>query len=444
MHKLFFFVLIGVFALSTSASLYAREVPPPSDESDLIDDELDIEFMDEIVLVEEKKSPLNYSGFLDARYGTRFKQTDLFDNQATLAEFRLQSKVKFETQGVKFILKADLLHDAVLDESKVDWREAYVELPSSEFAQIRVGRQNILWGLGDLLVVNDLFPKDYSGLYSGRDAEAEYMVKPSDAIRTSFFIADSALDIVFSRFEPSDIPHGEKLSYYNPFLGTVVGEDNPLNIKENSSNVWMIRWNKQLFNQEIAFYHNRSYWQTPEGIDLHTGQAYHPELNTYGASSRGELGVGIYSAELAYFDSVEDADGDNYLVRNSEYRYILAYEFELAADLNMSMQWYHETHLQYAQYLASLPEGMLAKDEHYNLLTLRLNQMLLSQKMTLSFFAFYSPSQNDSYVRLNMFHKFDDQWTVNVGANIFNGPQTAQFGQLKENSNYFASIRYSF
>ncbi|NQZ89700.1 MAG: hypothetical protein HRT54_19175 [Colwellia sp.] len=64
-----------------------------------------------------------------------------------------------------------------MNESKIDLREAYVELPPNEYMQVRIGRQNILWGLGDLIVSNDLFPKDYSGLYSGRDAEAEYMVK---------------------------------------------------------------------------------------------------------------------------------------------------------------------------------------------------------------------------------------------------------------------------
>lgn len=444
MQKLFYSFFLVVLTFGIPKILNAQETVKQSAQQESIDDELDVVFLDEIEMTAEEQSIIDFSGFLDTRYGTRIEKSALFDKQATIAETRLQGNIKFSFNDYKFNIKADLLHDDIINESEIDLREAYVELPPNEYMQVRIGRQNILWGLGDLIVANDLFPKDYSGLYTGRDAEAEYMVKPSDAIRTSFFINDSALDIVYSKFEPSDVPDGERMSIYHPLLGKTVGEDQSLQVKDNHKNVWMLRWNKQIFNQEIALYYNRSYWQTPEGIDLQTGKMYYPKLNSFGLSSRGELGVGIYSAEIAYFDSEEDEDGDNFWVRNSEYRYILSYEFELATDLNMSMQWYHETHLQHDDYLKSLPDNIIAKDEKYDLLTVRLNQMLLSQKMTLSLFAFYSPTQNDSYVRLNLFHKLNDQWVVNIGSNHFNGQQTGQFGQLKENSNYFASIRYSF
>lgn len=444
MRTLFGYFIFGVLSFSIHNVLNAQEIIIKETLQETVDDELDIEFVDEVEIVKDKSSAFDFSGYLDTRYGTRIKETALFDEQATLSETRLQGNIKFRANEFKINFKADLLHDGINNESKIDWREVYVELPSSEHMQVRIGRQNILWGLGDLIVVNDLFPKDYSGLYAGRDAEAEYMVKPSDAIRTGIFFGDSALDIVYSKFEPSDVPDGERMSFYNPLLGKTVGEENPLNIKDEHNNAWMLRWNKQLFNQEIALYYNKTYWQTPEGIDLQTSQAYYPKLSSYGISSRGEFGVGIYSAEISYFDSEEDKEGDKFWIRNSEFRYLLAYEFEFAADLNMSMQWYHETHLQHDNYLASLPANIIAKDEKYDLLTLRLNQMLLSQKMTLSFFAFYSPTQDDSYIRLNLFHKFDDQWIINIGTNLFNGQQTGQLGQLKENSNYFASIRYSF
>jgi hypothetical protein len=444
MQKLFYSFFLLLLFLGIPKILNAQDTVMQSNQQEPLDDELDIVFIDEIVMTSEESKSIDFSGFLDTRYGTRIETTELFDKQATIAETRLQGDIKFSVSDYKFNIKADLLHDAIINESEIDLREAYVELPANEYMQVRIGRQNILWGIGDLIVSNDLFPKDYNGLFSGRDAEAEYMVKPSDAIRASFFINDSALDIIYSKFVPSDVPDGERLSIYHPLLGKTIGEDQSLHIKDDHENAWMLRWNKQIFNQEIALYYNRSYWQTPEGIDVQAGQMYYPKLNSFGLSSRGELGIGIYSAEISYFDSTEDKNGDKFWVRNSEYRYILSYEFELATDLSMSMQWYHETHLQHDNYLTSLPENIIATDEKYDLLTLRLNQMLLSQKMTLSLYTFYSPTQNDSYVRLNLFHKFDDQWMINIGSNHFNGQQTGRFGQLKENSNYFASIRYSF
>jgi hypothetical protein len=248
------------------------------------------------------------------------------------------------------------------------------------------------------------------GLYYGRDAEAEYMVTSSDALRTSIFLDDSTLDIVWSQFVPWDVPTGERFSYFNPFLQQTVGEKNVLDIKENHSGSVMARWSTNLLGQEVALYYNRSRWQSPDGFNPQTQELFYPRLNTYGFSTRGELGKGILSLDASYYQSAQDKEGDKFWICNSEIRFILGYEFELATDLNVSFQWYQEQHQQQSQNLSSLAPGMEAAPREYNLLTMRLNQFLLSQKMTLSMFLYYSPTQKDSYFRLNMFHKFDDHW----------------------------------
>ena len=147
------------------------------------DDELDIEFDDELDIefeendVDTKQEPVNsnlkFRGFIDTRWGNRIHTSGDFDNQKTLFETRLQTSIRYKLNQFKFNLKADLVHDDIIDGTSIDVREAYIELPSNDLAQIRIGRQNITWGLGDLVAVNDVFPKDFLGLYYGRDAEAE-------------------------------------------------------------------------------------------------------------------------------------------------------------------------------------------------------------------------------------------------------------------------------
>lgn len=410
-------------------------------------DELDIVFEEEQVSNNQRKYPeqrLKFRGFIDSRWGTRVRDTNDFNRQETLFETRLQSSIRGKWHHYKINLKADIVHDDIIDGSYLDVREAYIELPPNDHYNIRIGRQSILWGLGDLLVANDLFPKDFLGLYYGRDAEAEYMVTPSDAIRSSFYFKNSSLDVIFSRFEPSAVPTGQRFSYFNPFTQSIVGEDMALNIIEPDSNAIMARWNTTIFNNELAFYYNRTYWQTPDGFDPQNGTFFYPRLNTFGFSIRHEWGPGIFSLDAAYYQSLDDQDGDKFWIRNSETRFIMGYDFELAKDLNIGLQWMQEKRQSQNNYRNNLPEPFQALPSEYNLLTLRLNKFLLNQKMTLSMFTYYSPTQSDRYVRLNVFYKFDDHWMINIGSNHFSGEANGRFGQLSDNSNYFAALRWSF
>ena len=43
----------------------------------------------------------------------------------------------------------------------------------------------LTWGTGDLLFINDLFPKNWKSLAIGRDDE--YLKDPSGAVKASFF-----------------------------------------------------------------------------------------------------------------------------------------------------------------------------------------------------------------------------------------------------------------
>lgn len=415
--------------------------------TEVIEDDLGIEFVGKIEPKQkpvEKQGGYELRGFIDTRYGTRLEHTDYFDRQTSLAETRAQGDLRFKASDYEFNIKADLTYDDVIDGAYVDVREAYVELPANQYAQVRIGRQNIMWGLGDLLVANDVFPKDFMGLYYGRDAEAEYMVLSSDSVRASVFLPGSTLDLVFAKYRPWDIPTGERFSYFNPFLQQITGEKNVLDVKDNDKIAFMSRWGGNFSGKEVYLYFNYSYWQSPEGFDPQTQQLYYPRLNTYGFSIRNELGAGIFSLDTAYYDSVEDGHGDKFWIRNSETRFILAYDFELVKNLNLSFQWYQEQHRDHDEDVISQPAGFNALPKYYNLYTMRVNQMLMSQKMTLSLFIFHSTTQKDTYLRLNLFYKFNDHWMTNIGLNNFTGDEQGRLGQLKHNSNAFAAIRWSF
>jgi len=65
--------------------------------------------------------------------------------------------------------------------------------------------------------------------------------------------------------------------------------------------------------------------------------------------------------------------------------------------------------------------------------------------MTVGLFNFYSPTDRDGYLRVNISYKISDSLTVSAGGNIFYGSRISSFfGQLKDNSNIFTALHYDF
>ncbi len=132
-------------------------------------------------------------------------------------------------------------------------------------------------------------------------------------------------------------------------------------------------------------------------------------------------------------------------MRNSELRFLIGYEQEIAKDFIAGAQYYLEYMMDYDDYRRTLPPGVPAKDEDRHVLTLRLTKLMMNQNLNLSLFTFYSPSDEDGYLRPNVHYKVDDHWSVEVGGNFFLGEENHTFfGQFDDNTNVYTGIRYSF
>ena len=156
------------------------------------------------------------------------------------------------------------------------------------------------------------------------------------------------------------------------------------------------------------------------------------------------MNKGILSTEVGYYDSKDDSRGTNPLINNSEMRYLIGYSQEIARDFTAGMQYYVEQLLDYSEYRAALTAGT-ARDRYRHLLTLRLTKLLMNQNLRCSVFGYYSPSDDDVYLRPSINYKASDNTAFEVGANIFWGenPHTF-FGQFEDNTNVYGAVRYSF
>lgn len=390
--------------------------------------------------------PVEMHGFYEVRGGYRL-QNDKYQKDMSIMEGRFQFDLfsYFDWGDVK--VKGDALGDLVTEEGDFDLREANVFTRPTDFMDLKVGRQILTWGTGDLVFINDLFPKDWQSFFIGRDTE--YLKAPSDAAKVSLFGDWANLDITYTpKFDPDRYIKGERISYWNPNLGRTAGRD--AIIHTDKPDEWFrdseiaARLYKNIENYELAFYGYSGYWKSPGGQDPSTNQAIFPDLNVYGASLRGTVGEGIGNVEIGYYDSADDQSGNDPMINNSEMRYLVGYTQEIGKDLTMGLQYYIEQMLDYGAYRRNLPSGP-ARDEDRHLTTLRLTKLLMNQNLRLSLFTYYSPSDKDVYMRPNANYKASDNMAVEVGSNIFFGdyPHTF-FGQFEDNTNIYTSLRYSF
>ncbi|MBN1906886.1 MAG: hypothetical protein JW927_17530 [Deltaproteobacteria bacterium] len=406
---------------------------------------------------ETKSFLASVTGFIEARGGMRLNN-DPYEKDTSLGELRLQFKA--EKQLGRFLIRNsnDIYYDAVAEERSVhlekgkgfiDLRELSLSFSALDNMDIKAGRQILTWGTGDLVFINDLFPKDWQSFLLGRDTE--YLKAPSDAVKASIYTEKINMDIVFMpKFDPDRFITGERLSYWNGYR--TAGRDSIINAER--PNNWLndyelaVRFSKNINGNEIAFYGYHGYWKSPGGIDPFTFRYIFPELNVYGASIRGQAGRGIGNIEAGYYDSRDDSNGDNPFINNSQIRFLVGYEQDLpmvASDLTAGLQYYLEHMMDHDEYLDILSPGSPAADEDRHLFTLRITKLLLNQNLTCSLFTYYSPSDQDLYIRPNISYKFTDDWKGEVGANIFSGecPHTF-FGQFHENTNVFIAVRYNY
>ena len=391
--------------------------------------------------------PLELHGFLEARGGLRLRDDPHESKTATMEETRLQLHLFKILDGAKFRIKSDFLYDGVVKGTEVDLREASAAFTPFNFMDLKVGRQIVTWGTGDYIFINDLFPKDFNSFFIGRDDE--YLKAPSDALKASFYTKVVNFDFVYTpRFDPDRFINGEGLSYFNPQLGRLAGEDaiiEPQKRKEwfDDSEI-ALRIHRDIKGYGLALYGYHGFWKSPLGFDPQAGQATFPNLSVYGASIRGKIWKGIGNFEMGYNDSRDDRSGKNPFIPNSQLRFLTGYEQELAKDFTAVVQYYLDKTLDYGAYKSTLPQGFQAADEYRHVITLRLTKLLMYQNLKLSLFTFYSPSDQDVYLRPNIHYRINDQFSAEAGANVFFGEKDSTFfGQFRDNTNLYLGLRYS-
>src|SRR3990172_7415604 len=157
--------------------------------------------------------PVRIHGFLLGNYAVRTSDEHPASGEGgrfLWADERLRVELSGDTAkgNLSFLFKGDLFHDAVANKMDGIVSEGYLDYSRPRF-DLRLGRQIVTWGVGDLLFINDVFPKDWSAFFSGRPLE--YLKVGVDAAK--LHVATPALNaelVVIPFFRPDELPGSER------------------------------------------------------------------------------------------------------------------------------------------------------------------------------------------------------------------------------------------
>ena len=400
-------------------------------------------------------SELSVHGFLQTNDSVRVNGDNpqgAKEGNLILGEERVQLKGSFYPQKSKIgvFAKSDFYHDWVEGNWAFDLREGYLDFTQDRWG-VRAGRQIITWGVGDLLFINDVFPKDWEAFYSGRPLE--YLKIGVDSLKLDMY-SDfvSAEAVVMPFFEPDDLPSVGRFHFFDPYPDKPNRElEKPESAFKKFGNMeYALRVYRSIGDIEFGAYAYKGFFRSPamKADDFNAPKilsSFYPELAVYGLSAQRSALGGIVSTEYGYDDSWDDRSGKDPGIPNSRSRFLIGYQKAFPEDFTVGIQYYGELMHHYGPYEANLPSAFAKRKELHQYITLRLTKLLKYQTWKLSSFTFYSPDEEDFFITPEVSYNFTDNLLGVLGMNIFTGAEdNTTFGQHKKDTNIYATVRYSF
>lgn len=395
---------------------------------------------------------LSIKGFLQTNYSARITGVKLpgAKRQGLMLgeeRGRLEGSYYPSNSKIGFDVKGEVFHDWAEDDWGAVLREGRMDYLMDKF-DLRIGRQIVTWGVGDLLFINDVFPKDWEAFYLGRPLE--YLKQGIDAGKLNLY-ADlaSAEFIVIPHFTPDNLPSVGRFFFFDPYPNIMNREvEKPKTVFGNTE--YALRIYRSLAVADLSAYAYKGFYRYPamradNFISPTVISHFYPELAVYGGSLQKSALGGVISAEYGYYDSIDDRDGKDPGIENSQSKFLVGYQKVFQNDLTIGLQYYGELMSQYKEYKANLPPAFFRKKQPHQYITLRVTKFLKYQTVKLSLFTFYSPDEEDFFITPEASINVTDNMLLALGVNIFAGVKdNTTFGQQHKNSNLYVFARYSF
>ena len=352
-----------------------------------------------------------------------------------------------DSVDASFQVRVDVVHDSLTGDVFLDVREAFVDYSVGPL-DFRLGRQIVTWGVGDLIFINDVFPKDWTAFFTGQPLE--YLKRGVDGLRVRYTGKPVNIELmVVPFFEPDRLPAYDNFVFFDPlaaFTRRMTREPS-----SRLSNLEIAgRLYRNLAGADLSIYAYRGFWRqpgvlTPQLLETADLVFIFPRLNVFGASLQRAMLKGVVSAEVGYYDSEDDRDGVDPGVPNSQWRFLVGYQRQIGDNTTVGIQYYAEVMADFDAYRRTLMPGMPVTPEYRDWITFRFDRMFAHQTWLWSLFVYYGPKESDYYAIASLTRKVSDELSVTLGMNLFGGGNdTTFFGRFDRDDNLFFRVNYQF
>jgi len=391
-------------------------------------------------------SKLGLGGFIRSDYYSASKR---LDDQKSLPGITFQPKAlpKFGSWGdAKF--EGRITDDNLRRDNRFQGRllEGYANFYFGS-VDLRVGKQNIVWGRADALNPTDvLTPKDFT-LLSAKDEEERRI--GTYAVKANYYRGDYTLSLMWLPiFNPTTIP----LTTPPPFRL----------VEEKRSEG---KWTDQGFAAKLDHTGGELDWSLSYyyGLDLFPvgipvtptlTKLVHNRIHMVGADFARNFGRFGVRGEAAYVRT-QDPDGRDPFIKNPYVYYVLGVDHDLTEDLNVNVQAYQRIIINF-QDLFQIQDPVVRNVATLNVIfnqqmdrvqegvTGRIKAQWWNDTLEAELLGVYNANRSDFFLRPSVAYAFTDMWKGFVGWDIFNGRKQSLNGFFQPNTAFFAELRATF
>ena len=389
---------------------------------------------------------LGLGGFIRADYYSASKQ---LDSQRSLPGLTIQPKAlpKFGTWGDG---KAEVrITDQNLRESG-QFRGRLLEGYGNFYfgnIDVRVGKQNIVWGRADALNPTDvLTPKDFT-LLSAKDEEERRI--GTAALKTNYYRGNYTLSMVWLPiFNPTTLPlsgvPGFQITQNKRSQGEWTHQGFAVKLDQTGGEV----------DWSLSYYYGLDLF--PIGKPLSPTQVVleHNRIHMVGADFAKNLGRFGVRGEAAYVHT-QNPDGSDPFLKNPYAYYVLGVDHDVTEDLNVNFQAYQRLIINFKdafQFQNTVTRNTAVLNVIFNQqmdrvqegFSGRIKATAWNKTLEAELLGVYEANRGSFFLRPSVAYAFTDTWKGFAGWDIYNGRKQSIYGFLQQNSAFFAELRATF
>jgi hypothetical protein len=389
---------------------------------------------------------LGLGGFIRADYYSASKQ---LDSQRSLPGLTIQPKAlpKFGTWGDG---KAEVrITDQNMRQSSTFSGRLLEGYGNFYFGNIdvRVGKQNIVWGRADALNPTDvLTPKDFT-LLSAKDEEERRI--GTAALKANVYRGNYTLSMIWLPiFNPTTLPlsgvPGFTLTQNKRSQGDWTYQGLAVKLDQTGGEV----------DWSLSYYYGLDL--IPIGIPLSPTQTVleHNRIHMVGADFARTFGrIGV-RGEGAYVHT-QNPDGSNPFLKNPYVYYVLGADHDVTEDLNVNLQAYQRLIINFKdtfQFQDPVTRNTAVLNVIFNQqmdrvqegFSGRIKATAWNKTLEAELLGVYEVNRGSFFLRPSVAYAFTDTWKGFAGWDIFNGRKQSVYGFFEPNTAFFAELRATF